>query len=481
MDSKEFRKRGKEMIDYVADYLDTIEDRKVLPDVKPGYLKPLIPNQAPEEPDKWEDLINDIERVIMPGVTHWHSPHFHAYFPTANSYPAICADILSDAIACLGFSWIASPACTELEVIMMDWLAKMLKLPQFYLAESNGLGGGIIQGTASEAALVTMLAAKNKKVSEMLESKPGLEVDFIKSKLVIYCSEQAHSSIERDALLASVICRKLPVDENYSLRGNTLSKAIEKDIEDGFIPFFVCGTLGTTSVCSYDNLMELGPICNEQKIWFHVDAAYAGSAFICPEFQHYLDGVEFTDSFNFNPHKWLLVTFDCSALWIRNRKFMVDGFNVDPFYLKHEHQNGSYMAPDFRHWQIPFGRRFRSLKLWFVFRLYGIQGLQQFIRKHVKLAKRLEQLILEDDRFEIIGKVTMGLICFRLKGHNELSERLLKLINDSKEIYMVPSKINDIFFMRFAVCAASTEDSHIDFAWDLIQRLTNFMIPVTDL
>lgn len=190
MDSNEFRKRGKEMIDIVANYLDTIEERKVLPDVKPGYLQKLIPENAPEKPDKWEDLINDIERVIMPGVTHWHSPHFHAYFPTANSYPAICADILSDAIACIGFSWIASPACTELEVVMMDWLAKMLQLPDFYLASSGGAGGGVIQGTASEATLVALLAARNKKVLEEKEKNPDLDEHLIRSKLVAYCSEQ---------------------------------------------------------------------------------------------------------------------------------------------------------------------------------------------------------------------------------------------------------------------------------------------------
>ena len=194
MDSKEFRIRGKEMIDLVADYLDGIENRSVLPKVKPGYLKELIPTEAPEEPDKWEDLVNDIERVIMPGVTHWHSPHFHAYFPTANSYPAICADILSDAIACIGFSWIASPACTELEVVMMDWLAKCLKLPDFYLASAGGLGGGVIQGTASEATLVTLLSARNKAIHEAKIEHPDWSDHLIRSKLVIYCSEQVNIS-----------------------------------------------------------------------------------------------------------------------------------------------------------------------------------------------------------------------------------------------------------------------------------------------
>jgi aromatic-L-amino-acid/L-tryptophan decarboxylase len=412
MDSKEFRVYGKQMIDLVADYLDTIEDRKVLPDVKPGYVRNLIPEQAPQVGEKWEDLVKDIERVIMPGVTHWHSPHFHAYFPTANSYPAICADILSDAIGCIGFSWIASPACTELEVVMMDWLAKMIKLPDFYLASSGGDGGGVIQGTASEACLVALLAARNKKIQEEKMKHPFLDEHLIRAKLVAYCSEQAHSCVERATLLGSVICRKLPVDDKFQLNGDTLEKQIKLDKENGFIPFFLTATLGTTSICSFDKLEELGPVCNRERVWMHIDAAYAGSAFICDEFRYLLNGVEYSDSFNFNPHKWMLVNFDCSAMWIRDRKYVVDAFNVDPIYLKHEHQN---VAPDFRHWQIPLGRRFRSLKLWFVFRLYGVDALKAYICKHIDLAKEFERLVRSDNRFEIIGEVTMGLVCFRLE------------------------------------------------------------------
>ncbi|CAF0754777.1 unnamed protein product [Brachionus calyciflorus] len=473
MDSKEFRIRGKEMIDLVADYLENIENRQVLPSVKPGYLKDLIPSEAPAHPDKWEDLVSDIERVIMPGVTHWHSPHFHAYFPTANSYPAICADILSDAIACIGFSWIATPACTELEVVMMDWLARLLNMPEFYLASSGGLGGGVIQGTASESVLVTLLSARNKAIHEAKLEHPEWSDYLIRSKLVAYCSDQSHSSFERATLLAPVKCRKLPCDKKYSLRGETLLNAIENDKKEGLIPFFVCATLGTTSVCSYDNLEELGPICHENNIWLHIDAAYAGSAFICPEFRPYLNGVEFSDSFNFNPHKWLLVNFDCSALWIKNRSFIVDSFNVDPIYLKHEHQN---VAPDFRHWQIPLGRRFRSLKLWFVMRIYGATGLQDYIRKHVDLAKYFESLVNKDDRFEIVGEVTLGLVCFRLKQSNELNENLLKIITQDAKIYMVPSKINDIYFLRFAICASSTEKRHVEFAWENILKHTDILL-----
>ncbi|RNA27256.1 dopa decarboxylase, partial [Brachionus plicatilis] len=394
-------------------------------------------------------------------------------FPTANSYPAICADILSDAIACIGFSWIATPACTELEVLMMDWLAKILNLPDFYLASSVGQGGGVIQGTASESVLVTLLSARNKTIQEVKTKHPDWTDHEIRSKLVAYCSEQAHSCFERATLLAPVRCHKVAVDEKYSLRGLKLSEAIEDDKKNGLIPFFVCATLGTTSICSYDNVQEIGPICRDENLWLHIDAAYAGSAFICPELRPYLDGVEFSDSFNFNPHKWLLVNFDCSALWVKNRSYLVDSFNVDPIYLKHENQN---VAPDFRHWQIPLGRRFRSLKLWFVMRLFGVKGLQSYIRKHVALAKYFESLVAKDDRFEIIGEVTMGLVCFRLKGSNELNENLLKQITQDAKIYMVPSKINDVYFIRFAVCASSSEQRHIDFAWENILKNAEFIL-----
>ena len=285
MDSNEFRIRGKEMIDIAATYLDTIEERRVIADVKPGYIRSLLPSKAPQTPDKWDGLVQDIERVIMPGVTHWHSPHFHAYFPTANSYPAICADILSDAISCIGFSWVASPACTELEVVMMDWLADMLNLPEFYLASMNdggGLGGGVIQVTASEGTYVGLLAAKNRKLIQLREETPGL--DETKIKLLAYVSQEvsrifyffvffqvtgvlktifnfnkkAHSCGERASLLANVTCKKLPVDEKFSCRGEALAKSIEQDIKDGFTPFYFSSTLGTTSVCSFDNIKELG-------------------------------------------------------------------------------------------------------------------------------------------------------------------------------------------------------------------------------
>uniref|UniRef100_A0A8C7BJQ1 Aromatic-L-amino-acid decarboxylase n=1 Tax=Neovison vison TaxID=452646 RepID=A0A8C7BJQ1_NEOVI len=315
MNSGEFRRRGKEMVDFVADYLEGIEGRQVYPDVEPGYLRPLIPTSAPEEPDTFEDILNDVEKIIMPGVTHWHSPYFFAYFPTANSYPALLADILCGAIGCIGFSWAASPACTELETVMMDWLGKMLKLPEAFLAGQVGEGGGVIQGSASEATLMALLAARTKVVRRLQAASPGLTQGAIMEKLVAYSSDQAHSSVERAGLIGGVKLKAIPSDGKFAMRASALQEVLEKDKAEGLIPFFLVATLGTTSCCSFDNLLEVGPICNEENMWLHIDAAYAGSSFICPEFRHLLNGVEFADSFNFNPHKWLLVNFDCSAMW----------------------------------------------------------------------------------------------------------------------------------------------------------------------
>uniref|UniRef100_A0A8C9WJZ5 Aromatic-L-amino-acid decarboxylase n=1 Tax=Scleropages formosus TaxID=113540 RepID=A0A8C9WJZ5_SCLFO len=427
MNTTEFRKRGKEMIDYVADYIETIEQRSVYPDVQPGYLRSLIPEEVPVEPEMYEDVVKDIERVIMPGVTHWHSPFFYAYFPTASSFPAMLADMLCGAIGCIGFSWAASPACTELETVMLDWLGKMINLPENFLAGTTGCGGGVIQGTASEATLMSLLAARSRIVRWIQADNPDRTESEIFSKLVAYSSDQ------------------------------------------------FCATLGTTASCAFDNIIELGPLCNAAKMWMHIDAAYAGSAFICPEFRPLLNGVEFADSFNFNAHKWLLVNFDCSVMWVKERADIIGAFKMDPLYLKHDHQE-SGLVTDYRHWQIPLGRRFRSLKLWFVFRLYGLRGLQDHIRKQVLLAKEFEKMVRDDQRFEICAEVILGLVCFRLKGSNELNETLLKRINSTRKIHMVPCQLSGKFVLRFAVCARTTELHHVRESWAHITDLASELL-----
>uniref|UniRef100_A0A8C4Z4A6 Aromatic-L-amino-acid decarboxylase n=1 Tax=Gadus morhua TaxID=8049 RepID=A0A8C4Z4A6_GADMO len=461
MDAAEFRRRGKEMVDFVADYLENIEHRRVYPDVEPGYLRSMIPSEAPLEPESYEDVLKDVDRVIMPGITHWQSPHFHAYFPSASSYPALLADMLCGGLGCIGFTWAASPACTELETVMLDWLGKMLQLPEDFLAGTKGQGGGVIQGTASEATLMALLAARCKAVKCVHESDPQRSEADIISKLIAYTSEEAHSSVERAGLIGGVGIRMVATDEHFSVRAETLEKMVAEDKAAGFIPFFFCATLGTTPSCAFDKITELGPLCNAENIWMHIDAAYAGSSFICPEFRPLLDGVEFADSFNFNPHKWLLVNFDCSAMWVKKRTDLIGAFKLDPVYLKYDNQESGM---------------FRSLKLWFVFRMYGQSGLQAYIRKHVELAKVFETMVKKDKRFEICAEVVLGLVCFRLKGSDELNEALLKEMTHLGRIHLVPCKLRGRFVLRFAVCGRTTELRHVQEAWTHITELSSELL-----
>ncbi|XP_044734644.1 aromatic-L-amino-acid decarboxylase-like [Chrysoperla carnea] len=475
MDSQEFRIRGKEMIEYICDYLDTISTRRVTPSVEPGYLRDLIPDEAPQDPEDWENIMTDVETKIMPGVTHWQHPRFHAYFPAGNSYPSILGDMLGDAIGCIGFSWAASPACTELETIVLDWLGKAIGLPNHFLALCEGSrGGGVIQTSASECVLVTMLAARAQAIKRLKQQHPFVEEGLLLSKLMAYCSKEAHSCVEKAAMICFVKLRILEPDEKGSLRSSTLSKAMEEDESMGLVPFFVSTTLGTTSCCSFDNLVEIGPVCQRFPcIWLHVDGAYAGNAFICPELKPMLAGIEYADSFNTNPNKWLLVNFDCSTLWVRDRIRLTSALVVDPLYLQHGYSDA---AIDYRHWGVPLSRRFRSLKLWFVMRSYGISGLQNYIRHHIKLAKQFEALVLKDKRFEVCNEVKLGLVCFRLHGSDKLNEKLLSNINASGKIHMVPASVRDKYVIRFCAVAQHATSEDIDHAWEVITEFATELL-----
>ena len=367
----------------------------------------------------------------MVGMTHWQHPRFHAYFPAGNSYPSILADMLSDAIGCVGFSWAAGPACTELETIVLDWLGKMIGLPVSFLSNSPGSqGGGVIQTSASECVLDCLLAARTQAI-KTLKAECGddkVEETTLLCKLMAYCSKEAHSCVEKGAMIGFVKLRILEPDENNELRGDILRAAMEEDRKNGMFPFFVCCTLGTTGCCAFDRLDEIGPICKEMGAWLHVDASYAGSAFICPEFRYLMKGIEYADSFNMNPNKWMLVNFDISTMWVRNRFKLTQALVVDPLYLQHSY---SESAIDYRHWGIPLSRRFRSLKLWFVIRSYGVTGLQEYVRNHCRLAKLFETRVNEDARFKVMNDVKTGLVCFRVIGTNNVNKLLLSTINAS--------------------------------------------------
>lgn len=471
MDAEQLRECGHKMVDFIADYYKSIENFPVLSQVQPGYLRNLIPDAAPDCPESLADVLDDVRTKILPGVTHWQSPEYFAYFPSNSSVAGFVGEMLSAGVNIVGFSWVTSPAATELEMIVLDWLGKLLKLPEDFL--SAGQGGGVIQGTASEAVLVVILAARDKMLS-----KYGRDC---LSKLVVYTSDQAHSSVQKACQIAGIYpenCKMLKTDAstNYAISPDLLSEVISVDIAAGFIPTLLSATVGTTSSTAIDPLVALGKIAKSEGMWFHIDAAYAGSACICPEYRHYLDGVEEADSFNMNAHKWLLTNFDCSALWIKDRNALIQSLSTNPEYLRNMASEAK-MVVDYKDWQIPLGRRFRSLKLWMVLRLYGHQGLQSYIRNHISLAKHFQELALKDPRFEVVTPRTFSLVCFRLlppspinEDHgNKLNRDLLEAANSTGDVFISHTVLSGKYVIRFAVGAPLTEVRHVNAAWKILQ------------
>ncbi|XP_054743018.1 3,4-dihydroxyphenylacetaldehyde synthase 2-like [Anastrepha obliqua] len=475
MDAQTFREFGKAAVDFIADYMENIRDCDVLPSVAPGYLFDLLPEELPEKPEQWKEVLQDINKFIKPGLTHWQSPNFHAFYPTGCSYPSIVGEMLATGFSVIGFNWLCSPACTELEVIVMDWLAKFLKLPAHFLHSTKGPGGGIIQGSASEAVLVAVMAAREQAVRRVKVVQPELSEGEIRARLIGYSSDQSNSCIEKAGVLATLPIRLLPADENQVLGGAQLAKAVQEDLAKGLIPTICIATMGATGTCAYDDIETLAPICEANKIWLHVDAAYAGAALALDEYAHLGRGLDRADSLNYNLHKSLLINFDCTAMWLRDSHEVVESFNVNRIYLQNKY-DGQTDIPEFRNWQIPLGRRFRALKVWVTFRIYGAEGLRAHVRKQIRLAERFEQHMLGDQRLELVAKRAMGLVCFRVKGDNKLTTDLLQRITERKKIYMVQAAFGGRNFIRFVVCGMDPKEADVDFAWDEIETQLNKLL-----
>lgn len=371
--------------------------------------------EAPVQGEDFAQIMEDVEKNIMPGVLHWNHPNFYAYFPSANSYPSVLGDMLSAGLGTIGFSWASAPAATELETIVLDWLAKALDLPAHFLTDGkDSRGGGALQGSASECALVCLMTARDRAIKELKakHDDPDAHESVFLPQLVAYSSKEAHSSVEKAAKMALIKLRILDSDARGRFRGDTLDAAIRRDLAAGLTPFFVVATAGTTGAVAFDNLVEIGEVCQQTpSIWFHVDGAYGGNSFLLPEMRHFKRGLEFADSFNVNPNKFMLTGFDASAMWVKDVMVLKTALTVNPLYLQHVHDE----AIDYRHYGIPLSRRFRALKLWFVLRSYGIEGLQSYMRNHIRLAKHFEALVNSDERFEVCNDVHLGLVCFRLK------------------------------------------------------------------
>ncbi|KAF3640790.1 Tyrosine/DOPA decarboxylase 3 [Capsicum annuum] len=485
LDPEEFRRQGHKIVNFLADYYQNIEQYPVCSQVNPGYLQKLVPNSAPNHPEPLEKILEDVKRDMIPGITHWQSPNFFAYFPSSGSTAGFLGEMLSVGFNVVGFNWISSPAATELESIVMDWFGKMLNLPHCYLF--SGGGGGVLQGTTCEAMLCTIVTVRDQMLRKI-----GRE-NFC--KLVVYGSDQTHFSLKKAAHIAGIDpenFRVIPTTKanEYTMCPKSLHLAVLNDIKEGNIPLFLCATLGTTSTTSVDPLRPLCEIAKTFGIWVHVDAAYAGSACICPEFQHFLDGVENANSFSLNAHKWFFSTLDCCCLWVKDPSALTKALSTNPECLRNKATELNQVI-DYKDWQIALSRRFRALKLWLVLRSYGVTNLRNLIRSHVNMAKHFEGLIAMDTRFEIFVPRKFAMVCFRISplvlcrvstkfDHeeevNKFNAKLVESINSSGKIYLTHGVVGGTYIIRFAIGASLTHYWHVDIAWKVIQDHANALL-----
>ena len=399
----------------------------------------------------------------MPGITHWQSPNFFAYFPANVSAPSVLGELLSAGLGIQGMIWATSPACTELETHVLDWLVDLMALPEAFRSTSDG--GGVIQDTASSATLCALLAARERATAFRVN-----ELGF-SGGLAVYASDQAHSSVEKAVKIAGLgtdSLRLVQADEHFAMRPEALVEAIRRDREAGLTPCFVCATVGTTSSNAIDPVRAVGEICREEGAWLHVDAAMSGSAALCPEFRWIQDGLELADSYCFNPHKWMFTNFDCDCFWVADREVLIRALSILPEYLRNRATESGEVF-DYRDWHVPLGRRFRALKLWFVLRHYGAEGLRHHLREHVRLAQAFAERVRADENFELAADPPLNLVCFRPRGGDAVNERLMEELNASGALYLTHTRLDGRFTLRFSIGQTHTAERHVEAAWDRIR------------
>ena len=463
MTPDEFRKHGRAAVDWIADYYEHIESLPVLSQARPGAIRAALPADPPLDGEPFAAVLRDVGSVIVPGLTHWQSPNFFAFFPANASGPAILGELLAAGLGVQGMLWATSPACTELETHVLDWLVGMLALPEAFL--SSGRGGGVIEDSASSAALCAVLAAR-ERATGLRSNECGCD-----GRLVAYASSQAHSSIEKAVKIAGIgqaNLRLVDVDEAFAMRPGALAAAIARDRAAGLTPFFAAATVGTTSSNAVDPLPEIGRVCREEGVWLHVDGAMAGTAALCPEFRHLFRGLELADSYCFNPHKWMFTNFDCDCFWVADRSALVRALSILPEYLKNRATESGAVI-DYRDWQVPLGRRFRSLKLWFVIRHYGVAGLQHHVRRHVELAQAFARRVEAAPEFELAVPPPLNLVCFRHVAGDAFNRELLDRLNASGRMYLTHTTLGGHFVLRFCVGQTNTEERHVAAAWRMIE------------
>jgi aromatic-L-amino-acid decarboxylase len=459
MKPEEFRQWGYRFVDWVADYLDHPEDLRVLSSVEPGDIRKQLPKTAPEEGQSLDEVLQDLERVIKPGITHWNHPGFMAYFPNTGSTPGILGELVSAGLNVNGMLWRTSPAATELEETVLDWLRQMMGLPAVFK--------GMILDTASMSTFHALAAAR-EAVAEWNVREDGLSGPRA-PRLRLYASEQAHSSVEKTAMALGLGRQglvKIPVDHDFRMSAPRLEAAIQADLNQGLRPYAVVATVGTTSTTSIDPVPAIADICAKYRLWLHVDAAFAGSAAIVPEFRYAIDGCDRADSLVTNPHKWMLTPVDFSAFYFRRPEMLRKAFSLTPDYLQTAEGEA---VTNYMDYGLPLGRRFRALKFWMVVRYYGVRGLQELIRNHVRQAQLFAALVAEDSRFELVAPVPFSTVCFRFKGDDTANQAIIDRVNASGRVFISHTRLHDRLTIRLAVGNARTTDSDIRTAWRLIQ------------
>lgn len=463
MPKEDFRRFGHEIVDRIADYLEEIESLPVLSQVEPNWLKGELPKSAPENGEDFGAVLADVDKLIFPAVTNWNHPNFHGLFSTSGSSIGVFADMFATAFDMKAMLWRTAPASTELEDVTLDWLRQMMGLPDEF--------EGIIYDTASVSTMHAIAAARERAGLKVRELGMSGRDDL--ALMTVYTSEHVHSSIDKSCItlgLGTPSLRKIAVNERFEMIPEALAEAIEEDLEAGHVPICVIPTIGTTSSSSIDPVDAIADVCEKHGVWLHVDAAYAGSAAIVPEMQHYFKGWERADSIVTNPHKWLFTPFDLSVLYCRDFGDLKQAFSLVPEYLKTSEEPTVKNGMDYG---IQLGRRFRALKLWFVIRYFGREGLIDRIRDHCRLARLFASWVEASPNFELLAPVPFALVCFRARPSgvedlDSLNERIMNEINASGEAYLSHTKLNDVFTLRLSVGSIRVEERHLKKVWDIL-------------
>jgi len=465
-DPERFRREGRAVIDWIADYWTTLPGRPVTPSVTPGEVRASLPARAPESAEGLADVLADLDRIIVPGLTHWQHPCFFGFFPASTSGPSILGELLSAGLGVQGMQWATSPACTELETHVLDWLRELLGLPDRFA--SAGAGGGVIHDSASSGTLVALLAARERATAGRGQAAGHAADD---RPLVAYASNDAHSSVEKACRIVGIDragLRRIPVDPAGRMDATALAVALDDDRAAGRVPCFVVASVGTTACGAIDPVPEIAALAARHQAWLHVDAAWAGAAAICPEFRGPLvAGAAGADSWGFNPHKWLLVNFDCHALWVADRRPLVAALSMKPEYLRNRASESGAVI-DYCDWQIPLGRRFRALKLWMTLRMLGAEALRDHVRRHVAWAAEFADLVAADPRFVLLLPPNLALVCFALAAGDDATRSLLDRVNATGAAFLTHARVGGRLAIRLAIGGATTTRDDVLATWRLL-------------